>query len=342
MKKTKASGALNALRNKREIIAAQYCGEPSAEIWNAADKYSIGDTAVLVKENGGDFIILNITDIHFSDYDIRALMAFPAMATVRRLVKEIKPDLITVTGDMVCGKSTAYSIECFTRFMEGFGIPWAPVFGNHDNEANCDLNFLAEAMMRGKHCLMKKGAADMGVGNYIINLARKDGESLRYIHSLIMMYTPNSHLNDTQISWYKWAAKGISEVAGYEAQSSVLFHIPCAEYQYAYDAAWDADNASWREEYEAAGECNEKICCHRDKDGKPVDNAFFAAVKSAGTTKNIICGHEHMNNFSILYEGVRLTYTLKVGKGSGYQRGMNGGTLITVNESGLTLEHRYI
>lgn len=333
--------AFEALINKKKILAAEYRGEPSVETWSETDKYDIGSTAVLIKEKNKDFVILNITDVHFSDYDIRALMAFPASATIKRLVKEIKPDLITVTGDFVCGDSTVYSIMRFTDLMESFGIPWAPVFGNHDAEANCDRNYLADIMLKSKHCLLKKGPAELGEGNYIINIAEQNGEKLEYVHSLIMMDTHKTHLWDNQIEWYKWAAQGIGTAAGYPVESSVFFHIPCAEYQYAYDEAWNSEKGCWRNEYEATGEYNEKICCHRDANGEPVNNGFFAAVKQVGTTKNIICGHEHMNNFSILYQGVRLTYTLKVGKGSGYQPGFNGGTVIAASADGLTLEHIY-
>ena len=44
---------------------------------------------------------------------------------------------------------------------------------------------------------------------------------------------------------------------------------------------------------------------------------------------------------SILYEDVRMTYTLKVGMGSGYKVGFNGGTKITVSDSGVNFEHLY-
>lgn len=331
--------AIGALLNMKKIIGTAHTGEVSRETWSADDEYKIEDTAVLFKEKGRDFVVLNITDIHLSDYDERALLAFPAFATVRRLVRQLKPDLITVTGDIVCGDSAVYSIKRFTRVMNSFGIPWAPLFGNHEGEGNCDYNYLADIMMQSKTCLLKKGAPEMGVGNYVVNIAQKDGDDVEYVHSLILMDTHRSHVNEKQIEWYEWAARGICNAAGGEVESSVLFHIPLAEYQTAFDAAWDAENACWRDGFEARGELNEKICCHRDSEGNPINNGFFAAAKRVGTTKNIICGHEHINDFSILYEGIRLSYTLKVGMGSGFKAGMNGGTRILINESGLTLEN---
>ena len=57
---------------------------------------------------------------------------------LREIIENVKPDFIFLTGDMVYGEFDDDG-ECFTEFiefMEGFEIPWAPVFGNHDNESH--------------------------------------------------------------------------------------------------------------------------------------------------------------------------------------------------------------
>ncbi len=329
--------ALYALFHMNEIKNTEYIGEPSTDVWSADNEYKLEDTFVLQKEEGKDFVILNFTDTHFADYDYRAFTAFLSSATMKRLVKKVQPDLITVTGDIVCTDSTVFAVKRITDLMNSFETPWAPVFGNHDAEGNCDANYLADIMMQSPYCLFKKGDPSMGCGNYIINIC--EGEEV--VNSILMMDTHKSHLNETQIEWYKWAAKGIQSVTGKQTETTVFYHIPNAQYQYAYDAAWDSENNTWREGFSASGECNEKICCPRDGDGNPVDNGFFAAVKEVGTTKNIFCGHEHMNNFSILYEDVRMTYTLKVGINSGFQFGFNGGTKIVISDSGVSFEHLY-
>ena len=334
---TGLKAAIDAILNKNEIMNTRYVGEISEYKWNADDKYSLDDTVILKKEKGKDFTILNLTDTHFADYDIRAFMAFSATAKIKALVAETKPDLITVSGDIVCSESTYYAIRRFTDLMESFGIPWAPVFGNHDDEANCDLNFLADIMMSAPNCVMQKGDAEMGVGNYIINIAEEnDDGTLNVVESLIMMDSHKSQANEKQVAWYKWAADGINQLTDNSAEISLIFHIPLPEYQYAYDLAWNSVKREWNEGFDAYGECNEKICCERDSDGNPVQRGFFDAIKESSTAKYIFCGHEHLNNFSILYEGIRLTYTMKVGQASGYDIRFNGGTEITVGENGIT------
>ncbi|MBR6635023.1 MAG: hypothetical protein IKL41_05300, partial [Clostridia bacterium] len=102
------------------------------------------------------------------------------------------------------------------------------------------------------------------------------------------------------------------------------------------DLAWDQDNNRWNDCFAAYGECNEKICCHRDSEGKPIDNGLFAAMKQVGNTDFVFCGHEHMNNFSILHDGIRLTYTMKIGIASGWQPGFDGGKVDTESDEGIT------
>ena len=333
--------ALHALFNKKEILNTRYEGEVSTETWSEEDVYSLDNTFIIDKQADKDFVILNFTDTHFADYDYRAFTAFLASATMRRLVNRVQPDLMTVSGDIVCSDSTAYAVRRITDLMTSFEIPWAPVFGNHDAEGNCDANYLADIMMKSPYCLFRKGDPEMGNGNYIINIREQNGERSEIVHSLIMMDTHSSHLNEKQIRWYRWAAEGICEITGKDTESTVIFHIPNAHYQFAYDAAWDSDNGAWRDGFAASGECNEKICCPRDSDGNPVDNGFFDTVKAVGTTKNIFCGHEHLNNFSIEYEGVRMTYMLKVGMASGFRFGFNGGTKIVLSDEGISFEHLY-
>ena len=50
--------------------------------------------------------------------------------------------------------------------------------------------------------------------------------------------------------------------------------------------------------------------------------------------------HEHINNFCIEYEGVKLVYGLKTGIGSYHEKDMLGGTLLTFSRDGqVQVEH---
>ena len=197
--KTNLKGALDALKNKDAVIARFHEGEPSADVWSPEDPFRTEGCETLYKEPGRDFVILNLADIHFSDYGYRALYSLDGEIIIKRAVADAKPDLIVLSGDIVCGddNSTLFSIQRITDLMESFRIPWAPVFGNHDDEANCDLNYLADVMMTGPHCLMKKGDPSLGVGNYIVNVAEKEKNgSERIVESLFFIDSHHSQPNE--------------------------------------------------------------------------------------------------------------------------------------------------
>lgn len=319
-----APGGMRALLRRAEHRKERFVGKP----YDPAAKEPYIFT--LQKPADRDFVILNFTDPHFADYDVRALMAFSEARTMRRLVKEIKPDLITVTGDLICSDCAIYSMKRICALLESFGVPWAPVFGNHEDESNMDKNYMADLFLSCPHCLFAKNDPEMGVGNYILNVC----EAGRIVESLFMMDSGHSQVNDKQQAWFRENAEDINRQTGNSAEIAVMFHIPLPEYQYAHNAAWEVFERKWREEYKACGEMHENICCEM-RDGVPVQRGFFPLLKETGTVKHVFCGHEHLNNFSILYQGIRLTYTMKVGKASGGGFGLNGGTEITVGSRGI-------
>lgn len=329
------------LTKKKEIISEYHIGELSHEIWNENSVFKINDSAVLYKDKDKDFVILNLSDIHFEDYGYRSVFSLDGETSIRRLVASTAPDLITLSGDIVCGKSDIYSIKRITDMMEGFGIPWAPIFGNHDDEANCDLDYLCDIMMKSPHCLLKKGDPSMGRGNYIVNIAEKNNNGNdRIVSSLIFMDSHHNQPNEVQQKWYKWAADGINNATNGNSDISVFMHIPLPEYQYLIDAGWDKKKKCWKKEFNGYGSFHENVACERDSYGEPVQRGFFEILKQTGT-KYVFCGHDHMNNYSAEYEGIRLTYMMKLGYGSGFQIGFNGGTVIEISSSGINSIKHY-
>lgn len=313
----------------------EFVGSVSEEHWDESTEYSLTDSIILKKKKGKDFVILNLSDVHFADYDERAFMAFSTASNIKKMVIDVRPDLITVSGDIVCSESSLYAVRRFTDLMEGFGIPWAPIFGNHDADGNCDYNYVADVMMTAPNCIMKKGDPEIGIGNYIINVAEDNPDgSTKIVESIIMMDCVKSEPNEKQTKWFKWAADGINRITCNEAEITLITHIPLPEYQYAYDIAWDKEKKEWKDGYFAYGEANEEIAYKRTVTGEPVQKGLFDIIKETGT-KYVFCGHDHLNNFSVLYEGVRLSYMMKVGHGSGYEFKFNGGTEIRINDEGI-------
>ena len=59
-------------------------------------------------------------------------------------------------------------------------------------------------------------------------------------------------------------------------------------------------------------------------------------IKELGSTKYIICGHDHTNNFVIPYEGVNFIYSMKAGAGCYWDPALSGGTVLRIGSNGVT------
>ena len=332
---------LHAILHREELLNTEFKGTASDYVWSETDEYRLEDHVVIQKDPNKDFVIMNVTDIHMSDFTQDAVTNNRNLENIRRKAKELQPDLITLSGDLfwtqMTDGSVYHSVHRLTEFMDSLGIPWAPVFGNHDDEGNCDKNYLAEVMMEGKYCVMQKGDASMGVGNYIVNVCEGD----KIVHSVILFDSHNGNLWDNQLGWYRWAIEGVKTLGG-DVKSSVVLHVPFAQYVYAYEEAWNGEG--WKDGYAAFGRKGEDTCCETDDDDKPIDNGFFALIKELDSTTNVLCGHDHANSYSILYDGVRLTYSLRLGYGAGsFEFDLQGVTTITIGSDGNgTAKHQYM
>lgn len=311
------------------------------EDWSAQQEYTEDYAVTVQKDPNKDFVILNLTDIQLKDDEYYAGEGAASEAMITRLVEEQKPDLITLTGDNAWATLSYLNL---VEFMDSFGIPWAPVMGNHDGQ-NCFNEFwCAYLFSEAENCLWKFGPKDMGYGNYVINI-EENGE---VIHSLFMMDTHSKvdekdkygmnydHLWDNQIEWYKWAVKGIEKTVGHKVESSAFMHIPVYEVQTVWEEYYDKENDVFTGPY---ADTSFGIVHEIPAPGVS-NNGFMDEVIALGSTKNIIFGHDHINNASILYEGVRLTYSMKLGKGCYFEEGLQGGTTLTVDSTGKgTINH---
>ena len=91
---------------------------------------------------------------------------------IRSLVAQTNPDLVFITGDIVYGEfdDSGRSLEQFCAFMNGLCIPWAPVFGNHDNESARGVAWQCDLLESGEYCLFRRGNVT-GNGNYTVGIS---------------------------------------------------------------------------------------------------------------------------------------------------------------------------
>ncbi len=323
-------------------------GEVSTDHWHSKMEYTKDYAFSVEKQPGKDFEILTFSDTQLSDTaDFFGLIGNP-YETMEKLVEEKKPDLIIVMGDVTWMMLTKVSVKQFVKFMDGFGIPWAPIMGNHEDEkeqgypCSVDKNWVADEFLKSEHCLFKKGPNNIGgVGNYVINVT----ENGKTVETLVLMDShagraypelggeiKYDYIYDSQMDWYKWIIEGEKKLNGGKAPESMLFiHIPLCEYDDAYNM-WEQSG------FDPAigfGEKNESVCPGYQNSG------MFDLIKELGSTKYVFAAHDHANNFSVQYEGVQLTYTMKTGDRCSGKEELNGGTRIYIGDK-VEIAHDYI
>lgn len=316
----------------------------------------------LQKQTDRDFTILNLTDVQAGDEDWDpASKNYPIIAgTIKELYKRVKPDLVTLSGDQAWALAS-HAYEALADLLDSYKVPWALVWGNHDQDHGLDvLDKTIASYAKHEYCLYENGPAELGRGNYVITIC--EGE--HPVEALILMDTHDkmaytdangnttavwARLYPAQIEWYRQQIETLNAMGCKE--SLILTHIPF----YAVKAAWSAafkdglnpvevtpkqsyGNFCWNAGYEDSfGVKYDGICCH------PEDDGFFEVIKALGSTKNCLMGHDHTSNFSISYHGVRFTYGLKTGIGCYWNPELNGGTVIKVSSNGVSeIYHEYV
>lgn len=317
--------------------------------WSAEDEFTKDSYVELKKTPGEDFIVLNLADVQLDDDEMFDTLGEESMALVAKLIEDTKPDLITLSGDNAWGTITYLEL---IKLVDSYGIPWGAVMGNHDGQGCISEFWAAYHLAEAEHSVFKFGPEGMGYGNYVINIT----ENGNIIHSIYMLDTHNNrdyeingevvngydHVWDNQMEWYKWCVKGTNALAGYPVMSTVIMHIPVYEY---YDA-WHAVGMDIDEANNKLGVINPLFygiaSGRRGEYGghPPVNNGFFELCRELGSTKDMLVGHDHDNDYSILYKGIRLTYAVKTGRGCYYTEDMLGATTLSINSLGIATVHQ--
>ncbi|MDR1093502.1 MAG: metallophosphoesterase, partial [Clostridiales bacterium] len=242
------------------------------------------------------------------------------------LIRDERPDLILLLGDQCFTPFNRSAYKRLIAFMDARKIPWAAIFGNHDEQGKATKNLLADMLSKSEYCLFRYGPNNIGgAGNYFVRLTSggRDVHTLYFLDSTVKKDGHYQPPTEGQVRWYEWAVRGMAAEAGGVVPSTLLIHIPLPEYAAAYDAAAANGGVVY-------GQRREKECA------SDVNSGLFEKIGGLGSTKGVFCGHDHVNDYSVMHEGVRLTYALSSGFGSYGDRNVKGGTVLTVRPDGAT------
>jgi 3',5'-cyclic AMP phosphodiesterase CpdA len=272
------------------------------------DEYS-DDLPFTIELDGDSLKILQLTDLHLMESaDINTQTT---LDIIDDLVNSDNYDLIVITGDLVVASGGPSSFAVLIDRMEALAVPWTFVFGNHETD-NCSYQDYLDVIENTQYLYFKTGPEmnDGGVGNFRINFT-KNG------NPFYTLYFFDSHtygeieeygnIQRSQVDWYK------THASQDEVGSIVFMHIPLRQFINP-------------EAYE--GNIGEPVC------PQGVDTGLFEAMVSFGKTSGVFVGHDHVNDYAFMKEGILLAYGRKTGENS-YGDLARGGRVIIIDEFGV-------
>ena len=277
---------------------------------------------------------------------------------VTQVIEAYDPDLIIITGDIVYGEFDDSGKEFlrYVEFMDSFEIPWAPIFGNHDNESNMGVDWQCEQFENAEYCLFKQRTLT-GNGNYSIGLVQND--ELKRVFFMMdsngcvaasALSRSNGHtktsfgFGDDQIEWYTDAVHAIKNVEP-NVKLSFAFHVQLQVFAEAFAKYIDGGYPVDIDTHVNKAESDFGYIGATPKTPWDTDYKVWDGLKALGVD-SIFVGHEHYNSASIVYEGIRLQYGQKSSTYDRYNtfngQPCMGGTAIPVSETDGSIVNPYI
>lgn len=266
---------------------------------------------------------------------------------IRSVITQTNPDVIFITGDIVYGSfdDSGEALSWFVALMESFDIPWAPVFGNHDNESKMGVKWQCELLENSKNCLFARGNVT-GNGNYTVGIAY--GDTLKRI-----MYMTDSNgcgdcsdpevtsaqgIYPDQLARIKECSEKIKEAQGDAVKGMMAFHIPIKEFSVASkDKGYEINAPHYTLGVTVKAKDGDFGSKYETEHGIDCGD-MFSFLKYCGID-SVYTGHYHKNNTKIVYNDITWVYGLKTGQYDYHTAGSIGGTLIIDDLSVLAVTH---
>ncbi len=265
------------------------------------------DNNELTFSANGKFKIVQFTDTHIENGGEKDARTLKLMCDI---LDSEKPDLVIFTGDNIAGAADYKKMIdlCFQPVIDR-NIKWAAVLGNHDQEPDHSRHDIMEYICTKPYTLSQMGPDSVsGYCNYYLTIKSTKNNSDQWV---LYLFDSNSYpsqknrgkydwIHTDQVQWYSNISKLINTEAAENSKSVkalAFFHIPLVEYAKGFD------NGNV-----LSGHKFERVC------SAELNSGLFTTMLELGDVKATFCGHDHVNDYTTEYFGIKLCY----GRATGY------------------------
>jgi predicted phosphodiesterase len=246
----------------------------------------------------GKFKIVQFTDIHFQ-YD--SYRSDSALVLMKMVIEKEKPDLVVLTGDVVCSKNSVKAWLALSQVLIDAKVPWAVTLGNHDTEYELTGKQIMETIEGLPYNLTANGPENLsGNGNYILEVhaSKSDGTAaLLYFLDSHSSFKPKGNLGtyewvtSDQIAWYREQSNNFTKKNGGNPYPALaFFHIPLPEYKEII------------EKKTTVGIQEETVC------SPDLNSGLYTAMLESKDVMGMFVGHDHNNNYIGVLHNICLAY----------------------------------
>ena len=266
-------------------------------------------------ESNNKFKILQVADLHLatgvgdcrnaeppSIHGEKKCEADPrTLEFISQVLDDEKPDLVVLSGDQVNGDTAPDGQTAIFKFAELFisrKIPFACIFGNHDDEGSMPREDHMALLSTLPYSLSEAGPGSIdGIGNYYIEVLAQKKHTQTHTYSAATIYLLDSHsyspdekhykgydwIKKNQIDWFRATARDLMRSSAHTRyphrhRNLAFIHIPLPEYRNVKDISDQSGKA-------------------KEGPTAPHFNSGFKDALIEADIQLVSCGHDHVNDY---------------------------------------------
>lgn len=286
----------------------------------------------------GEFLIMQVTDCHYK-YGKSASETCVRMLNTVLDAEDV--DLVVFTGDNVYSDNVREGLKAILEPVEKRNIPFVALFGNHDHQFDMEQDLQWDFFRTYSNNVQPDRPSGGTYPDFVLPLYASKGSKVSQL-----VYCLDSHaayriraisrydwIHYDQIAWYRQQSRRFTrENGGTPLPAVAFFHIALPEFAEAFDY-FSGGKKMKTGVPGVVGEKGENVCCPK------LNSGFFKSMLECGDVRGVFCGHDHDNDYALVWKNIMLAYGRYSGGNTVYNNiGKNGVRMIVLHEGAKTMD----